>query len=518
MIHSSSKKNKAVRVRFAPSPTGPLHLGGIRTALYNYLFAKKYGGTFILRIEDTDRKRFVSDSESYILETLKWCQIEPDEGVGYGGNHIPYYQSQRGEIYSVYIKKLLEEGYAYYAFDTDHELHLKRKEFHDLGFTFSYNSYIRMHLNNSLTMTRKQLSEKLNSCSSYVIRFKINPGENLKIHDMIRGTIVVNTDNLDDKILLKSNGVATYHLASTIDDHLMKITHVIRGEEWLSSMSFHILLYRALGWIPPKFAHLPLILRNDGKGKLSKRNMESLNYPIIPLQWKDPVTKNIIKGYRELGYFPEAFVNMLALLGWNPGGKKEIFSLKELINLFSLEKITKSGVFFNINKTNWFNKQYLKKKKKEILFSLYKELKKRSLFYEYEEDYLTKVIHLTIDRVHFLHEIWEHSFYFFISPSSYEKSFFNKVCHKKTIDQLEFCKKSLLNINQFSSVHLRLFLFFFTKKENEKEKHQIMKLLRLALVGKLEGADIFIILEMIGKKESIRRIENMMRKIKEKIK
>ncbi|WP_238784282.1 glutamate--tRNA ligase [Blattabacterium cuenoti] len=514
IIPHTHNSSSIVRVRFAPSPTGPLHLGGIRTALYNYLFAKKYGGTFLLRIEDTDRKRFVPNSESYILETLKWCQIEPDEGVGYGGDHSPYYQSQRGEIYRVYIKKLLEEGHAYYAFDTDQELHVKRKEFHDRGFTFSYNADFRMHLNNSLTMTRKQLSDQLNSCSSYVIRFKIQPGEKLKMHDIIRGNIVVHTDHLDDKILLKSDGVATYHLANTIDDHLMKITHVIRGEEWLPSMSLHLLLYRALGWIPPKFAHLPLILRNDGKGKLSKRNIESLNFPIYPLQWKDPETKNIITGYRELGYFPEAFVNMLALLGWSPGGKKEIFSLKELINFFSLEKITKSGVFFNISKANWFNKQYLKKKKEEILSYLYKKLKKRSLFYE--EDYLSKVIHLTIDRVHFVHEIWKHSFYFFISPSSYEKKFFHKICDQRIIDQLEFWKISLSNINQFTSVHLRLFLFFQTKK-NEKKRHQIMQLLRIALVGELKGSDLFIILEMIGKKESIRRIDNLMKKIKEKI-
>ncbi|AER40391.1 glutamyl-tRNA synthetase [Blattabacterium sp. (Mastotermes darwiniensis) str. MADAR] len=499
-----------VRVRFAPSPTGPLHLGGIRTALYNYLFAKKHGGTFILRMEDTDRKRFVPNSESYILETLKWCKIEPDEGVGYGGLYLPYYQSQRGEIYRFYLSKLLEEGHAYYAFDTDQELKSRRKEYSDRGLTFSYNASMRIHLKNSLNMTKKQLDYQLNSGSSYVVRFKIKPGEKLKIHDMIRGTILVNTDHLDDKILLKSNGEATYHLANTIDDYLMKITHVIRGEEWLPSMSLHILLYRAFGWNPPRFAHLPLILRNDGKGKISKRNADSFDFPIFPLKWVVPETKKTIQGYRELGYFPEAFVNMLALLGWNPGMKKEIFSLQELKDSFSLENINKSGMVFNLKKANWFNKQYLKKKKEELLSFLYRKLQNRSLFYE--KDYLWKVIHLTIDRIHFIHEIWEHSFYFFVSPSSYESSFFNKICHKNTIVQLEICKNLLSDIHPFTSENLRF--LFETKIQN---KCKIMQLFRFSLVGSLKGSDLFIILEMLGKKESIQRIENIMKEIKEKI-
>ncbi|WP_185866888.1 glutamate--tRNA ligase [Blattabacterium cuenoti] len=496
----------SVRVRFAPSPTGPLHLGGMRTALYNYLFAKKHGGTFILRIEDTDRKRFVENSESYILETLKWCHIEPDEGVGYGGPYSPYSQSKRYHIYRMYINKLLKKGYAYYAFDTDQDLDKKRKEYNNYGLTFSYNSRIRMNLNNSLTMTEKELHDKLRSCS-YVIRFKIEPGKKLKMHDIIRGNIIIDTDHLDDKILLKSDGVATYHLAHTIDDHLMKITHVIRGEEWLPSTSLHILLYRALGWTPPHFAHLPLILNKNGKGKISKRNTNSLNYPIYPIQWKIPKTQIIIPGYRELGYLPEAFVNMLALLGWNPGVEREILSLQELINLFSLEKIKKSGVYFDIQKANWFNKKHLNKEK--IFSFLFEEIKKRSI--SCKKDYLCKVIHLTIDRIHFIHEIWEHSFYFFIYPSSYEANFFNKICHENTISQLENAKILLYNMNQFTSVHLRL---LFQKTKN---KHKIMQLFRLALVGVLKGIDIFIILEMLGKEESIQRIEKLIYKIKEKI-
>ncbi|WP_185861543.1 glutamate--tRNA ligase [Blattabacterium cuenoti] len=497
----------SVRVRFAPSPTGPLHLGGIRTALYNYLFSKKHGGTFILRIEDTDQKRFVENSESYILETLKWCQIEPDEGVGYGGPYSPYYQSQRMDIYRMYINKLLKKGYVYYAFDTDQDIDKKRKEYSNRDLTFSYNSRNRMYMNNSLTMTKEQLHDKLQS-DSYVIRFKIEPGEKLKIYDIIRGNIIVDTDHLDDKILLKSDGLATYHLAHTIDDHLMKITHVIRGEEWLPSTSLHVLLYRALGWTTPNFAHLPLILRNNGKGKISKRNTNNLNFPIYPIQWKIPKTQILIPGYRELGYLPEAFVNMLALLGWNPGVKKEIFSLQELIHLFSLEKIKKSGVYFDIKKTNWFNKKHLKKE--DIFAFLFREVKKRSILYK-KKDYLWKVIYLTMDRIHFIHEIWEHSSYFFVSPNSYEDNFFNKICHENTIIELENAKILLYNINSFSSVNLTC---FFQKKKN---KHKIMQLFRLALVGSLKGIDIFIIFEMLGKEESLLRIEKLINRIKEKI-
>ncbi|WP_185858274.1 glutamate--tRNA ligase [Blattabacterium cuenoti] len=502
-----------VRVRFAPSPTGPLHLGGIRTALYNYLFAKKHGGTFILRIEDTDKKRFVSNSELYILETLKWCQIEPDEGVGYGGPHFPYYQSKRWNIYRIYINKLLEKGYAYYAFDTDKDLDKKRKEYSNRGLTFSYNSKNRITLNNSLTMTREELHTKLKSCYSYVIRFKIKPGEKLKMHDLIRGNIIVDTDHLDDKVLLKSDGVATYHLANTIDDHLMKITHVLRGEEWLPSMSLHILLYRAFGWNIPYFAHLPLILNKNGKGKISKRNADGLDFPIFPIQWEVPDSHIIIPGYRELGYFPEAFVNMLALLGWNPGIKREIFSMKELIHLFSLERIKKSSIYFDIKKANWFNKKYLiNEKKKEVFTFLCEKLRKRSI--DIGKDYLWKVIHLTIDRIHFIHEIWEHSFYFFIYPDSYEANFFNKICNRNTVYQLE---KAIVLLSDtasplFTSVNLKSLL-----TETIKEKKIILKLLRLALVGILIGIDLFIILEMLGKEESIRRIKKLRSNIKEKI-
>ncbi|WP_185864715.1 glutamate--tRNA ligase [Blattabacterium cuenoti] len=495
-----------IRVRFAPSPTGPLHLGGVRTALYNYLFAKKHGGTFILRIEDTDKKRFVPNSESYILKTLKWCHIEPDEGVGYGGPYSPYHQSKRINIYRYYINQLLNNGYAYYAFETDDDLGIKRKEYKNMGLTFSYNYENRNKLDNSLNMTKEQLKKKLDICSSYVIRFKINPGEKLKMHDIIRGWITIHTDQLDDKILLKSDGVATYHLASTIDDHLMKITHVIRGEEWLSSLALHFLLYRSFGWDPPNFAHLPLILKKDGKGKISKRNPE--NFPIYPMQWINGDT--IIPGYKELGYFPDAFVNMLALLGWNPGGKREIFSLQELVKTFSLSRIKKSGVFFDIKKVYWFNKKYLISKKEEVFSFMCKKMQKN--FILYEKDYLWKVIHLTINRIHFIHEIWEHSFYFFTPPSYYDTYFLRKIKnnHEQIIFKLKNAKLSLYKINPFTYVNVKL---FFQKYEN-KCRIKMMQLFRFALVGNLKGVDLFTILEMIGKKESIQRLDNLINKIK----
>ncbi|WP_185855757.1 glutamate--tRNA ligase [Blattabacterium cuenoti] len=502
-----------VRVRFAPSPTGPLHLGGIRTALYNYLFAKKHKGTFILRIEDTDRERFIHNSVSYILESLKWCGIIPDEGVGFGdGPYAPYYQSKRGKIYIFYLNKLLQSGHAYYAFDTFEDLNKKRNEYKNMGKTFSYNHRTRMFLNNSLTMTKKQLHIKFKNNLPYVIRFKVTPGKMLKIHDIIRGPLEMNTEHLDDKILLKSNGGATYHLANTVDDYLMKITHVIRGEEWISSMFLHVLLYKSFGWDIPYFVHLPLILKNNGKGKISKREINYNKIPLFPIQWKDPNTNTFIPGYRELGYFPEAFVNMLALLGWNPGGKKEIFSLKELENFFSLERIKKSGVFFNIEKLIWFNKQYVKKNKKIIFNLLCKELKKRSIVCK--QDYLNKVIDITIDRIHFVHEIWEKSFYFFTSPKRYEYEEIDFSNYKTKIDivsKLENTCNLLCRVNPFTYEYLK------ESFKTIKKRHKIMQLVRLALVGEGKGVDICIILYMIGKDKSVKRINKFINIMNNKI-
>ncbi|WP_238892375.1 glutamate--tRNA ligase [Blattabacterium cuenoti] len=504
-----------VRVRFAPSPTGPIHLGGIRTALYNYLFAKKNGGRFILRMEDTDQKRYIRNAESHILESLKWCGIVPDEGIGFGGPFSPYYQSKRGYIYRFYLNQLLQNGYAYYAFDLDQDLDQKRTDFQKHGIFFSYNYKTRMNFNNSLTMTKKKLAIKLKDQNPYVVRFKMNPGEQLKIHDIIRGNIEMNTNYLDDKILLKSNGTATYHLANTIDDHLMKITHVIRGEEWISSMFFHILLYRSFGWNPPYFAHLPLILKKNGKGKMSKRNYEETIDPIFPIKWMDPNTKKMIPGYRELGYLPESFINMLALLGWNPGGNQEIFSLKELEQSFSLEKIQKSGVLFNMKKMVWFNRRYLNRNKEKVFTFLCKELKKRSIFHRYKKNYLYRVIDLTIDRIHFIHEIWDHSFYFFIDPYYYDQQYllYNHEKYQYFLHQLEKLHNLLFSVTPFTLDNLKI---VFQDKVDKNMWKIYMKLMRLSLVGVFKGVDIMIILEMIGKKQSMNRIKKLINEINTK--
>ncbi|WP_185868731.1 glutamate--tRNA ligase [Blattabacterium cuenoti] len=505
-----SNHSSSVRVRFAPSPTGPIHLGGIRTALYNYLFAKKCKGTFILRIEDTDPNRFVEHSETHILESLKWCGILPDEGVGCGGSSGPYYQSQRGNIYRFYIHQLLQNGHAYYAFDTDQEIDQKKKECQDRGIMFSYNHRFRMELTNSLTMTKQQLHSKLQEGVPYVVRFKIRPGKILNIRDLVRGNIVMHTEHLDDKILLKSNGMATYHLASTIDDYLMRITHVIRGSEWIPSMFLHVLLYRSFGWISPHFVHLPLILRKDGKGKISKRNLDG-NFPVFPIQWKDLEHNKVIPGYRELGYFPESFVNMLVLLGWNPGKKKEIFSLHELEDMFSLNRIKKSNVFFDIKKSIWFNKQYVCKNKQKVLFFLYEKLTKRSILYK--KNYVVKVIDLTIDRIYFIHEIWSHTFYFFVSPHTYDISWLEKKDKHFIISTL----KNLYHVLFHMEDSLENIKGEFYNKIKEDKKRYIMQMMRLALIGCLKGIDLITIIRMIGKEESMKRIQKLIDHLNEKI-
>ncbi len=505
--------SNTIRVRFAPSPTGPLHIGGVRTALYNYLFAKRYNGKFILRIEDTDDKRFVSNSESYILETLKWCKIIPDEGVGYGGPHTPYYQSKRGNIYKLYIDKLLKKGEAYYAFDTYNDLCTRKIEYAKKGLVFSYDHKTRMYLNNSLNMKEKELYHKLSSCYPYVIRYRVNPGQTLKINDIIYGDIKMSTDYLDDKILLKSNGKATYHLANTIDDYLMGITHILRGEEWISSVLFHVLLYKSFGWKIPFFAHLPLILKKNSKLKISKRTINNSDFPIYPIKWISYEENKIIDGYRELGYFSEAFVNILALLGWNPGGNKEILSMKELEKSFSLKRIKKSNVFFDIKKAEWLNKQYIYSKKKEVYFFVKKLLNKRCL--SFSTFYLWKVINLIINRISFMNEgIWNDIFYFFVSPNFYtKKSFLYKISFERSIFYLKEINYSL---NNYIFLYNKLKKNFISQYKDKNKRIIFMKLIRLALVGSLKGVDLFIILEMLGKKESIRRIKVLINNIKEK--
>ena len=358
-------ENKNIRVRFAPSPTGPLHIGGVRTALYNYLFAKHNGGKMILRIEDTDQNRFVPGAEEYIIESFKWCGIEFDEGVGIGGEYSPYRQSERREIYLNYADKLIKSGHAYYAFDTPEELDTMRRELEASGATYtSYNQESRMKMTNSLTLSNDEAKKRLSIGNPYVIRIKMPEGETVRVYDEIRKEVEVDTSTLDDKVLYKSDGMPTYHLANVVDDYLMKITHVIRGEEWLPSLPLHVILYRYLGWEKdmPKFAHLPLLLKPDGKGKLSKRDGDRMGFPVFPLQWTDPKNGEVSKGYREEGYFPEAFINMLALLGWNPGTEQEIFSMAELTDQFSIERVGRSGSRFDPEKAKWFNHQYLMKR------------------------------------------------------------------------------------------------------------------------------------------------------------
>lgn len=390
-----------VRVRFAPSPTGPLHIGGVRTALFNYLFAKKHNGTFILRIEDTDRTRFVSTAEQYIVDSLNWCGIPFDEGVGKNEIFGPYRQSERAAIYQQYAEVLIKNGWGYYAFDTPEELEIQRENYEKEGKTFIYNHHNRLVLNNSLQLTAEEVDEKIKNKQPYVIRFKTPENELLVMHDIIRGEIKIDTNTLDDKVLFKSDGMPTYHLANIVDDHLMEISHVIRGEEWLPSMALHLLLYRAFNWMPPKFAHLPLILKPIGKGKLSKRDGEQLGIPVFPLAFKNEVSGETVKGYKEEGYFPEGFINMLALLGWNPGTEQELLSLKELINLFDLEKVGKSGSKFDPEKTKWFQHQYLIKQNDAHLAQLFQPTLDEKNIHESLER-ITKVVSLVKERATFV--------------------------------------------------------------------------------------------------------------------
>jgi len=407
-----------IRVRFAPSPTGPLHIGGVRTALYNYLFARKNGGKLILRIEDTDQTRFVEGAEEYIIEAFKWCGIEFDEGVTKGGNYGPYTQSERKEIYKQYAEQLIASGNAYYAFDTSEELAAKRASFEAEKRTFTYNASERLNMGNSLSLPKEEVDKLIKSGTPFVIRFKMPEKEVVEMNDLIRGKVEVNTAVLDDKILFKSDGMPTYHLANIIDDHLMEISHVIRGEEWLPSLPLHVLLYRAFGWTEPQFAHLPLLLKPDGNGKLSKRDGDRLGFPVFPLQWKDPKTGELSRGYREDGYFPEAFVNMLALLGWNPGDERELFSMEELIEAFTIERVNKSGAKFDAEKAKWFNHQYLIQKSNNELAELISPILKKK-GYNSSEEKLKNIISLVKDRMGFVSDFWNQACFFFEQPIEY---------------------------------------------------------------------------------------------------
>ncbi|HNY63465.1 MAG TPA: glutamate--tRNA ligase [Bacteroidales bacterium] len=492
-----------VRVRFAPSPTGPLHIGGVRTCLYNYLFAKKQNGKLLLRIEDTDQTRFVPGAEEYIIEAFDWLGIQFDEGVHVGGPHAPYKQSERMELYREFADLLIRRGWAYYAFDTPQELEQRRKEAEAQKSTFQYDTQTRGSLCNSLTLSPEEVEERLKG--DYVIRFKHPENQDITVNDLIRGEVVINTRILDDKVLFKSDGLPTYHLANIVDDHLMEITHVIRGEEWLPSAPLHVMLYRAFEWEAPQFAHLPLLLKPDGNGKLSKRDGDRLGFPVFPLEWKDPVTQEISSGYRESGYLPEAVINMLALLGWNPGNDQEVMSMEELIEQFSLDKVSKSGAKFDLDKARWFNHHYIQLCEEEQLASpLFLILKEKEI--EASEEQVLKVISLVKERVYFMTEWWEQVHYFFVAPTEYNPDVIKKRWKENTAEHLQAIRQLLLTATSSEKEHLHTLVTQYIQ-DQQLNMGQIMNCLRLALVGDTKGVDLFEIVEFIGVEETVRRIE-----------
>lgn len=499
-----SKEN--YRVRFAPSPTGPLHIGGVRTALFNYLFAKKTGGTFILRIEDTDRSRFVPGAEEYIRESLEWCNIPYDEGPGKDGGYGPYKQSERQHLYKDYAEQLIESGNAYYAFDTPESLEKHRKDHEAKEKTFIYNWHNREKLENSLSLPTEEVEKRKKEGVPYVIRFKVPIATSIELKDEIRGKMTVDTKVLDDKVLFKSDGMPTYHLANIVDDHLMKITHVIRGEEWLPSLPLHKLLYDAFEWSTPHFAHLPLILKPQGKGKLSKRDGDKMGFPVFPLEWKDPTTNEISSGYREEGYFPEAVINMLALLGWNEGdgSEKEFYALQELKNAFSLEHVSKGGSKFDPEKTKWFQHHYLQEASNEELSKNFQKFLQKKDF-NFSHEYVSTVINLLKERATFVHDFWELGNYFFIVPENYEPKAVKKAWKEETPQLLQRLIKELETVDHFDSVSLQDKVKGWIKK-NDIGFGKVMQPFRISLVGAMQGPDIFEIAAAIGKEETIARL------------
>lgn len=506
--------DRKVRVRFAPSPTGPLHMGGVRTALFNYLFAKKHGGEFLLRIEDTDQNRFVPGAEEYIIESLTWCGLNPVEGPGIGGNFGPYRQSERKAIYKKYADQLVESGWAYIAFDTPEEIDALRTGAESKGETFSYGIGTRENLNNSLKFSESEVQQKIKTGENYVVRFKMPEDLDVTEEDLIRGSVTFNTTkSLDDKVLFKSDGMPTYHLANVVDDHLMEITHVIRGEEWLPSMPLHVLLYRALGWeeTRPRFAHLPLILKPVGKGKLSKRDGDKMGFPVFPLKWNDPETGESFHGYREDGYFPEAFINLLALLGWNPGTEQEIFSLDELSEIFSLERVVKSGSRFDPEKAKWFNKNYFQQKSVEELSELFKPVLLEKGISASEEK-INAVVAEIKERCEFVNDLWKQSSYFFEVPAEYDEQAVKKRWKEDTGLQLTEIATLFESVENWKADSIKE---SFSAFMNEKGWGfgAIMNPLRLCLVGGNVGPDLFVICELLGKDETVSRIKTAVEKI-----
>ena len=522
---------RKIRVRFAPSPTGPLHMGGVRTALYNYLFAKKHNGDFILRIEDTDQNRFVPGAEQYIIDSLQWCGINPNEGVGFGdGAYKPYRQSERKEIYKKYAEQLIKDGHAYYAFDSSEELEEQRKNVEASGSAFSYNNISRLNLKNSLTLSENEVKDKLNANDHFVVRLKVPANEEIRVKDIIRGWVVVNTMEMDDKVLFKSDGMPTYHLANVVDDYLMKISHVIRGEEWLPSAPLHVLLYRFLGWedVMPEFAHLPLLLKPDGNGKLSKRDGDRLGFPVFPLNWTDPVTGEKSSGYREMGYFPEAFINILVLLGWHPSNDQELFTMEELIKEFSLERINKSGAKFDPEKTKWFNQQYLKKHSDEELAHIFisdiKEKTKSGIikFDNFENpnfnflisnlDYTKEVVKLIREKVHFTNEFWDLASCFFIAPVSYDENIIAKRWNEKAKFFYIALKEEYSLIDQFSLSEVEK-TFKQLAESSGIKPGEVMPLFRVLLIGLANGPALFEMVVLLGKDEVIKRLSAAITKL-----
>ena len=501
--------SQKVRVRFAPSPTGPLHIGGVRTALFNYLFAKKHGGDFVLRIEDTDQTRYVGGAEAYIIEALNWLNIPTDEGPSHGGNFGPYRQSERKDLYRSYADQLLESGHAYYAFDTSEALDAHRKQHEAEGKTFIYNWHNRLKLDNSLSLSETEVKAKLEAGEDYVIRFKVPQDETIKLQDIVRGDMQIDTNVLDDKVLFKSDGMPTYHLANIVDDHLMEITHVIRGEEWLPSLALHVLLYRAFGWKAPEFAHLPLLMKPVGKGKLSKRDGDKMGFPVFPLEWKT-ADGDIFSGYREDGYLPEAVVNMLAFLGWNPGTEQEIFSLEELIQAFELSRVNKAGAKFDPDKTKWFQHHYLQQQEDTVLAKQFDSLLQTKGITS-SLDFVT-IVGLLKERATFVSDLWEQGSFFFEAPSTYDEKASKKAFKEGTADILQTVVSLLNDTDDFSAATISATIKGWITS-NDIGFGKVMMPLRLALVGEMKGPDVFDIIAILGKEEAVSRIERAIQTI-----
>ena len=495
--------DRKVRVRFAPSPTGALHIGGVRTALYNYLYARQHGGELVFRIEDTDSHRFVPGAEEYILESFKWLGIQFDEGVSFGGEHGPYRQSERRDIYKKYVQQLLDNGKAYIAFDTPEELDAKRAEIQN----FQYDAHTRMQMRNSLTLSKEEVDQLIADGKLYPVRFKIEPGQEIHVNDLIRGDVKVMSDNLDDKVLYKSaDELPTYHLANIVDDHLMEISHVIRGEEWLPSAPLHVLLYQAFGWedTMPRFAHLPLLLKPEGKGKLSKRDGDRLGFPVFPLEWHDPKTGEVSSGYRESGYFPEAVVNFLALLGWNPGTEQEIFSLDELVKAFDISRCSKAGAKFDFKKGIWFNHEYILMQSDAEIANLFAPIVANHGVEE-SLDRVKQVVHMMKDRVNFVYELWPLCSFFFIPPTEYDAKTVKKRWKEYSAQQMTELAEVLEGIEDFSIEGQEPIVLKWVEDKGYK-LGDVMNAFRLTLVGEGKGPGMFDISAFLGKEETLRRL------------